>query len=114
MRAETLEDSIDGEAIVLISFGNKGEVIHKEKVENVMNSSTDGNKGPIEGINLIVDSPKNEFHAKDKEVGWHGVSLPNSSCGIKTRDFPSIYENKDGGIEIWDMIKKVSLGGKFK
>lgn len=45
----------------------------------------------------MIDYPRKEFYAKNKKVWGHGVSLSNSSSGIKVWGLAPIYKDEDGG-----------------
>lgn len=59
----------------------------------------------IKNVHFMVDSSGEHFHAKDKDIGVDGVTLPNSSSNLKKLVFPPL--TKTGGYTGHDESDKV-------
>ncbi|PHU16046.1 hypothetical protein BC332_17251 [Capsicum chinense] len=113
VRAEALKKPINGMTVLRVSPSKKGEVISKEEVGDRRASITNRNRVPVESVQLIVDPPRKEFHAKDEEVERHGVTLSNALGGVKGLVFPPLIRMDMEEEEIQDRMSLEKFLGKL-
>lgn len=69
---------------------------------------------PVEGINFIVDYPREEFHIKDKRSGDKGSPFLIPLEEVKLSEFPLLIKMDMKEVEMQDMISLERPKGKLK
>lgn len=72
--------------------------------------SADGDRVPIQEINLMVNLSRQKFYTSDENVGRYGATLPYSLVGLKYSVLPPLMRIETEVEEIQDMINLKRLG----
>ena len=92
-----VENFLNGEAILLSSFGEKNEIIGEKEVREGGSVSGSFNVGPIAEKDFEENKANKIFHAKNKNVWRKGVSLSDASRGEERIKRFSIDKDREGG-----------------
>lgn len=88
--AETAKNSTNSSAVFLICLNKEGQVINKKEVGDLIPSYTYGNRVSITNVHRMINSPRDEFHAYDEDLGGDGIPLFNTSSRVEKLILPSL------------------------
>ena len=92
-----VENFLNGEAILLSSFGEKNEIIGEKEVREGGSVSESFNAKPVAERDFEENKASKIFHAKNESVWREGVSLSDASKGEERIKRFSIDKDREGG-----------------